>query len=467
MARSRWNWLLALSMTASLQATAQTRPLLPHENELLTLAAQPGGVRALITLHTPQAAASESQRRAAVADAQFQFVSELAGYHASIIRRYAAFPIVLANFDSAALQHVFELPDFAGAQFDRALRPLDNQTNAVVGAPLAWQYGYAGSDEVVAVLDTGTQENHPFFSVGGSSSSRVVPELEGCFSGVGGSVSGITSLCPGGVYSETGDPNGHLDGANCDPAIGGCAHGTHVAGIAAGTGNYSGGNGENGVAVAASLMPVQVFSCDNVSGSCALAAYDSDVIAALDWVHDRAVNTAYRIAAVNISFGVSGSHYTSYCDDIASAYKTAIDTLRNSDLIATVIAAGNDGFTDGLDYPACVSSAISVAATDNSDNVPGYSNTAPFVSLYAPGDSVYSSIPVSAYGYMSGTSMAAPQVTGALAVLQSKFAHQASVTELLTILQKTGKGIVANGYMRARLDVGAAADDVFVDGFGD
>jgi subtilisin family serine protease len=184
-------------------------------------------------------------------------------------------------------------------------------------------------------------------------------------------------------------------------------------------------------------------------------------------VHDRAVNSTYHIAAVNISFGVSGSHYTAYCDDVASAYKTAIDTLRDSDQIATVIAAGNDGFTDGLGYPACVSSAVSVAATDNTDAVAAYSNTAPFVTFYAPGDSVYSSIPVDAYGYMSGTSMAAPQVTGALAVLQSKFAHQATVAQLLTLLQKTGKAITANGYTRARIDVGAAVDDIFLDGFGD
>jgi len=63
--------------------------------------------------------------------------------------------------------------------------------------------------------------------------------------------------------------------------------------------------------------------------------------------------------------------------------------------------------------------------------------------------------------------MAAPQVSGALAVLQSRFAHQATVSQLLTILQKTGKPISANGYTRPRVDLGAATDDIFVDGFGD
>ena len=106
-----------------------------------------------------------------------------------------------------------------------------------------------------------------------------------------------------------------------------------------------------------------------------------------------------------------------------------------------------------------------VAATDNSDNLAAYSNSAAFVSLYAPGDDVYSSIPTNTYGYMSGTSMATPQVTGALAVLQSKFGHQATVSQLLTILQKTGKQITANGSARPRIDLGTATDAVFLDGF--
>lgn len=472
MARSLFFCVLALALaSASSQVAGAPRDLLPHEQQLLARAAAPGGTRVLITLRaavdtSKQQPLSESQRRTAIADAHAQFAAELSGFGARLIRKYAAFPIVLVNVDAVALQHVFDLADVEGVQADQALLPLDNQTDAVIGAPAAWSAGFSGTNEVIAVLDSGVQESHPFLSSAGTT-SRVVAELEGCFSGIGGSTTGVTSLCPGGVYSETGDPSGHLDGANCDTSISGCEHGTHVSGIAAGTGAYSGGNNENGVAVAAALMPVQVFSCVNNSGSCTLSAFDSDVISALEWVHDRAINTSFHIAAVNLSLGVSGSHYTTYCDTISTAYKNAIDTLRNTDQIATVISAGNDAFTDGVDYPACISSAISVAATDNNDALTSYSNSAPFVSLYAPGNSVYSSIPNSTYGYMSGTSMAAPQVAGALAVLQSKFAHQATVNQLLTILQKTGKPITANGYTRPRIDLAAATDDIFVDGFGD
>jgi len=123
-------------------------------------------------------------------------------------------------------------------------------------------------------------------------------------------------------------------------------------------------------------------------------------------------NTAYKIAAANISFG--GAEYASACD--GSAYKTAIDILR-SDGIATVASAGNSG-SAALTVPACVSTAISVGATDNSDNVASYSNRVPFMSLFAPGDMVASSVPGSGYAIYSGTSMAAAQVSGGVGVVE-------------------------------------------------
>lgn len=461
-------WMTCITPSLANSDASATRALLPHEKQLLDLAAAPGGTRVLVTLRTAvdttgRAPLAEQSRRNAIADARTAFAADMSGSNVRLIRRYESFPIMLVNVDQPALQHILGLAYVGGVQSDRANRPQDNANDAVMDVPAAWAVGFSGADEVVAVLDTGVQESHPFLSSNGTA-TRTIAALEGCFSGAGGAIPGVSSLCPGGALSETGDPNGNLDGANC--AIGGCDHGTHVAGIATGSGAYTNGNGENGVAVAANLMPLQVFSCnDPGTGTCTLESFDSDIIAALQWVHDRAVNSQYRIAAANLSLGVSGSHYTAYCDDAAPAYKAAIDTLRNADSIATVISAGNDAYTDGLDYPACISSAITVAATDNSDQVAAYTNTAPFVSMYAPGTDVYSSVPVSVYGVMGGTSMSAPQVAGGFAILQSKFGHQATVTQLLTLLQKTGKPISANGYTRPRIDVGAAVDDLFVDGF--
>lgn len=463
--------LLAVGCSLADASGGTPRPLLPHEAELMNLAAAPGGVRVLVTLNTDvdtsaNGPLSEGERRTAVASARSAFEHSMSGFNARPLRTYDAFPIEVINVDQAALTAVLNLAGVRGVQADHVNHPLDNGSDAVMNVPTAWASGFYGADEVVAVLDSGVQESHPFLSMNGTS-ARTIAALEGCFSGVGGAVTGVTSLCPGGVYSETGDPSGNRDGANCDPSIGGCEHGTHVAGIAAGDGTYVGGNNENGVAVQAALMPIQVYSCSDTGSGCAIGAFDSDIIAALGWVHDRAVNSTYRIAAANLSLGMAGSHYTTNCDDAATAYKAAIDTLRNVDSIATVISAGNDAFTDGVDYPACISSAVTVAATDNSDSVMPYSDAAPFVTFYAPGETVYSSIPTNSYGYLSGTSMSAPQVAGALAIVQAKFGHQYTVAQAVNLLQKTGKPITANGYTLSRIDVGAAVDDIFLDGCGD
>src|SRR6185312_16030204 len=105
------------------------------------------------------APATQQQRGNAIADAHARFAAELSGFNMRTIRKYDAFPIVLVNLDGPALQHALELDDVVGAQADHMLRPLDNQSDAVIGAPLSWQYGFTGSDEVVAVLDTGVQES--------------------------------------------------------------------------------------------------------------------------------------------------------------------------------------------------------------------------------------------------------------------------------------------------------------------
>src|SRR2546425_12543627 len=96
-------------------------------------------------------------------------------------------------------------------------------------------------------------------------------------------------------------------------------------------------------------------------------------------------------------------------------HKTIIDNLRSAG-IATVIAAGNAGATNAISVPGCISSAISVGATTKTDDVASYSNVSSFMSLFAPGSSIYSSLTGGGFGYLSGTSMATPHVTGAWAV---------------------------------------------------
>jgi subtilisin family serine protease len=145
-----------------------------------------------------------------------------------------------------------------------------------------------------------------------------------------------------------------------------CSHGTHVASIAAGD------NGSTivGVAPDANIIAVQVFSLFTSTSSCGgfsscMLSYTSDQIAALEHIYE--LRNTYNIASVNMSLG--GGSYIDACD--GDGRKAAIDNLRAAG-IATVIASGNNGYRSSLSAPACISSAISVGATDDSDNVASF-----------------------------------------------------------------------------------------------
>ena len=86
----------------------------------------------------------------------------------------------------------------------------------------------------------------------------------------------------------------------------------------------------------------------------------SDQILGLERVLE--LSTSMRIAAVNLSLGVG--KFQASCDSFLPSYKAAIDALRSRG-IATVIASGNDEYSDGLSFPACISSAISVGSVDD------------------------------------------------------------------------------------------------------
>ena len=157
--------------------------------------------------------------------------------------------------------------------------------------------------------------------------------------------------------------------------------------------------GRNGVAKDATLIAVQVFSrFDNATycGSSApcILSFSSDQMQGLERVY--ALRTSLTIASANMSLG--GGTYTANCD--GDALKPSLDNLRAAG-IAVAIASGNNGYTNAISAPACISSAISVGATCDSSNgyctgvdaVASYSNIASFISLLAPGSVVTSSVP--------------------------------------------------------------------------
>jgi subtilisin family serine protease len=121
-----------------------------------------------------------------------------------------------------------------------------------------------------------------------------------------------------------------------------------------------------------------------------------------------------------------------------------------------VVAAGNEYSVSKLSFPACVSTAIAVGATTKSNAVAVYTNSSPALDMWAPGSSIASSVPtdmsVSGYGSASGTSMAAPHVAGAFAVIDELMPTASLATKEYRIV-KTGPSIKdpGNGITRRRL----------------
>jgi subtilisin family serine protease len=219
-----------------------------------------------------------------------------------------------------------------------------------------WANYLTGGGKTIAVLDTGVDRLHPF--LGG----RVVEEA--CFS------SG--SDCPNGQTTQTGTGSA----APCIYSARLCLHGTHVAGIAAGQGLNS-----SGVAPNANIMAVQVFhratgtDCTAGSDPCPKAS-TRDLIKALERVYQ--LRNTYDFAAVNMSLG--SDQFTDYCDAEGTdflATKAIIDNLKAAST-ATVLSSGNEGSTDAVGFPGCISSAITVGNTTKQDTVAIQSNMAPW-----------------------------------------------------------------------------------------
>ncbi len=378
--------------------------------------------------------------RARIGIAQLDVLGRLPGGSLHDARSYPDLPYLALEVGLDALDELAVDPDVVEVELDVPARRALSTSSPVVGAPDAWAAGATGDGWNVAILDTGVDSSHGFLP------GKVVAEA--CFSTT---TSFSSSLCPSGGEVQVGPGAG----AACDPAVAGCSHGTHVAGIAAGTGGSF-----HGVAREGGIIAIQVFSrfddpadCSPGSAPCALA-WSSDQIAALQHVYD--LRNDFDIASVNMSLG--GGVYSSQatCDANNAGTKAAIDQLRSVG-IATVISSGNNGSSSGVSSPGCISTAVAVGATTDSDAIASFSNSSSLLDLLAPGVSVRSSVAGGGYGTWNGTSMAAPHVAGAWAVL--KHANPtASVSDVLTLLQNTGVSLTdpRNGVTRPRIRVGAA-----------
>jgi subtilisin family serine protease len=327
---------------------------------------------------------------------------------------------------------------------DKVAKPQLSDTTRLMGAIPSWARGQEGKGALVAVLDTGVQNDHPFLR------GRVVAEA--CFSSTVASESSTTA-CPNNRSEMIGA------GAARPCTLDDCNHGTHVAGIVAGLDGHQSSSSPrlDGVARGAGIVAVQVFStftsgCDGGAPTCP-ASFTSDQLRGLLHVKKLVETDRMPIAAVNMSLG-SGRHETN-CDSESPLTEVVNDLARLN--VAVVIAAGNEAFTNAIDEPACIRAAISVGAVDKNNAVADYSNSSQLVTLLAPGSDVISSSVGGTYVQMSGTSMAAPHVAGAIALLRAA-APNRSLADIIGALRSSGVAVTdaRNNLARQRIQLDRA-----------
>ncbi len=287
--------------------------------------------------------------------------SLIRGLNANVEKSYKNFPIVKMTLPEQAILALAKNPNVKSIESEVIFTINEDTIEwgiAKVEAPKAWAQGYTGAGVKVGIIDTGIAQHDDLVIAGGANFVDTA--------------------------SSYYDDNGH---------------GTHVAGTVAALDN---GIGVIGVAPGAQLYAIKVL---NSSGSGTL----SDIIEGIDFAISE------QLDIINMSLGTSTD---------SPALHTAVDTAYSSGILV-VASAGNSGkrviTVDNVGYPAKYDSAIAVAATDVNNLRASFSSTGPAVEVAAPGVYVRSTYLNNSYATMSGTSMAAPHVSGHLALMIQSF----------------------------------------------
>lgn len=267
-------------------------------------------------------------------------------------------------------------------------------SGADISAVAAWDLQNSAANVIVAIIDSGARLTH----------QDLAANLWTSATGTHG-INAIQSAGTSG-YNTPEDDSGH---------------GTHVTGIIGAVGNN--GLGVSGVAWSVKLMPLK-FIDSTGSGS------TSDAVECINYA------IANGAKVINASYGATG---------YSSAQYEAIKAARDAGIIF-VAAAGNDTADNDLapDYPSgyLLDNIVSVASTNSSDTLADSSNFGSgSVELAAPGVAILSTYysSDSSYETLGGTSMAAPHVSGAIALLRAKFPNDTYRQAINRVLRSTTK----------------------------
>lgn len=255
----------------------------------------------------------------------------------------------------------------------------------------AWTVTTGSSKVKIAIIDSGVDLNHPDLK------SKIT--------------TGINIIDPD---KKPMDDNGH---------------GTHVAGIAAAATDNK--IGVAGIAPDCLIMPIKVLK--NGRGT------DIDIAEGIIWSAKKGADV------INLSVGL----YTK-----STALERAVKYAISKNTVV-VSSAGNDSKSSKIHLPSMIKGVIEVSATTKKDKLASFSNYDQQISVAAPGDEIYSTMPTynveltkeigKSYGYMSGTSMASPIVAGLAALIKSE---DKSLTpkEVKQIIEKSSFDLGKKGY---------------------
>lgn len=242
-----------------------------------------------------------------------------------------------------------------------------------------------GYGVTIAILDTGVDYTHPEFD------NRILP--------------GYNAMNKqSGNYEITMDDDGH---------------GTHVAGIAAA--NINSGM-MAGIAPESKILPVKVFESGEQQTE------NSYIADGIGWAVDNGAQV------INLSLG--GEGYSQILQD-------AVNYALSKDVVI-VATMGNSGSNESR-YPAACSGVIAVGAVNGRKEIANFSTKGRHISVSAPGVDIFSSVSDGYYANYNGTSMAAPHVTGAVALLLSEHPTLRPV-EVRTRLENSAVDLGPSGF---------------------
>ncbi len=324
-----------------------------------------------------------------------------------------------AELTEKEIEDLIKNKEIENIVYDSPVNAFLQDSAGIINATLTWNLqssgiNLTGNGQTVCVIDTGINYLHT--------------DLGGCF-GQGCKVVGGWDY----VNSDSDPMDDH-------------GHGTHVAGIVAGNKSI------RGIAPDANLVAIKILDS---SGSGSM----SDLISGIEWCVSNA--SVFNINVITMSLGcnATSSGYKGFCDSVndGCVSPTLVSAINNAVLnnISVVAATGNHGWNNAISCPACIENTTAVGATNKDDSIYSNSDRSNITDFLAPGASINSTY-LPGYATASGTSMAAPHVAGAIAIIKQLLVLTNQVKtpkEIDNSFNLTGKIISDSGLLFSRINI--------------